>query len=234
MPREMTPMDQLAGLPLPMVPTEQRYNPDWHHHFHPKRSSDLADLGGHAVRNVRLQHVDRNRHDDYHNAYFGPVLPTTDQDRFGTIIMAAAGYVPEQGIAFKRHRPSVVMLSETQRKQLQFGGDMRMGSVDAVRAFMRQYVLEQPLGSINVHELTLEEFVTTPNPDRRLLIGHNILAQITDLATESVSETYWQANRRQLLLPGLPSNVQRFTKTRLGNRRNRNVLVRQLHAKLAA
>lgn len=231
-----TPMDRLTELlPLPIIPTEHTVNPDMHHHFHPRRSPHLQDLGGKAVRSVRLQRVDyKLHHNDYHGAYDGPVLPETDEEKFATVIMAVAGYVPEFGIAFRNHQPVIKRMREEDRQQLQLGGDMCVASLDAVRGFMRQYILSQTVESVNLSNSAIDEFITTKDPARRMLLGHTILAQITCKATEPVEETYWRANRRKLLLPGLPNNVQRFAKTTLGTLRNRNVLVDQLHFKLAA
>lgn len=230
----LTPMDRLAGLPLPIVPAENPVAADWHHHFHPKKSPLLkGDLGAQAVRAVRLQRTDGNDHDEYHRIYAGPPLPETDEERFATIIMAVAGYVPEHGISVRNRKPKVVKMKEEQRRHLQTSGDIKVGCQDLIRGFLRQYVMSQPIEGISLSDLAIEEFITTENQDRRLLIGHNILAQITDLATESVDETYWRANRQNLLLPGLPPNVRRFAKISLGNLRHRTVLVNQLHARLA-
>jgi len=230
-----TPTDELTGLPLPLVPVQNPERPDWHHHFHPRRSPLLEDLGGQAVRNVRVQRVDYGRHHyDYHLTYSGPPLPTTEDEQFATVIMAATGYIPPRAIGFKQGRPRITNLHEDLRDRLRKSGDIKIYSQGVVNEFIRQYVLAQNISAINVNELTIDEFLNTSNTERQRVLGHTLLGLITDKATEEIDEIYYQAYRSRLVLPGLPNNVQRFTKTMLGNRRMRDNLVGQLHQRLLA
>jgi hypothetical protein len=229
-----TPVDELTRLPLPLVPLQTPINADWHHHFHPKRSPVLQEAGGVAVRNARLQRCDRRQHNAYHNAYFGPPLPQTEEEQFATVIMSVAGYMPHYAIALKKGEPQIVRLYEDQRQRLQTSGEIKVGSTETVRKFLRGYVLSQSIESVNVNDLTIEEFLTTQNVQRRYALGHTLLGLITEKATEKVDDTYYQARRQELLLPGLASSARRFTKTSLGSRRMRDRMVDHLHLSLAA
>ncbi len=234
----VTPLDELTGLPLPLVPPEEPFSADnvdidWHHHFHPRRSPILRTPNGPAIRNARLQLTDYEMHHfGYHRTYVGPPLPETDDAQFATVIMSTAGYMPEQGISFTGDQPSIVRLSQGQRHQLQTSGEIKLGSRELINIFIREYVMSQ-LSSVDADELNIEEFVTTNDPERRRVLGHNLLALITDRATEPINEVYHQARRRQLILPNLPNNVRRFAKARLGPLKTRDKLVGQLHSRLA-
>lgn len=230
----ITPTDELTGLPLPVVPVQHPERPDWHHHFHPRRSPLLQDLGGQAVRSVRVQKVDYRRHHyDYHNEYLGPPLPKTEKEQFATVIMAATGYMPTEAIAFKNHKPRVTKLHYDIRKRLQTSGEIKVDHKGAVSEFIRQYVLAQNIQDINFNDLKVDEFLNTENTERRRVLGHTLLGLYTDKATEVVDETYSLAYKNKLVLPGLPNSAQRFAKALMGNRRIRENLVSQLHARLS-
>jgi len=230
-----TPIDEMTRLPLPLIPVDNPRYPDWHHHFHPKRSSFLQGVGGRAVRNARLQKFDYAvHHYDYHGNYLGPPLPETIEEQFSAVIMSVAGFIPEHGIAFQGHEPRIAKLSPELRHRLQTSGEIKIGSIDVVRQFLRSYVLSRDIAEINTNELTIEEFITTKDSERRRVLGHNLLGLITNVATEHVDETYHQARQKELILPGLPGNIRRFTKSSLGSIGMRDRLVKDLHARLAA
>lgn len=231
-----TPYDPLTLLSLPLMPVEnphRMYRPDWHHHEHPKRSPLLKEIGGQAVRNARLQYYDRRLHNRYHDKFGGPPLPETEEQQFNLVIMAVAGYIPEQAIDVRRRKPQIVALTTEQRHRLQTSGEIRVGSEAVLREFIKKRVMSQDVYSVNASDLMIEEFVTTNNFERRRLLGHTLLGLVTDKASEVAGETYWQARRKELILPGLPSNVQRFAKSKLGNTRERDRLVKQLYKSLA-
>ncbi len=233
----VTPTDELTGLPLPLVPLDElSHDLDWHHHQHPRRSPILKrDLGGSAVRQSRLQLYDYELHHlGYHHTYFGPPLPETEEEQFATTIMSVAGYMPDFALDFQSNEPRIVRLRPEQRQQLQTSGEIRIGSADVIKNFIRGYVLSQPIDSVNISGLTIEEFVTTKDHERRRVLGHNLLGLITDKATEPINETYYQARKNEMLLPGLPSSVRRFTKVQLGSPNGRRKLVNTLYKQLAA
>jgi hypothetical protein len=231
----VTPTDELTGLPLPLVPlNELGEDADWHHHQHPRRSPLLKkDLGGSAVRQSRLQFYDYElHHSGYHHTYLGPPLPETEEDQLATTIMSVAGYMPDFALDFQSSEPRIVKLKPEQRQRLQTSGEIRIGSEDVVKNFIKSYVLSQPIESVNINELTIEEFITTKDHERRRALGHNLLGLIIYKATEPINEVYCQAQKREMLLPGLPGNVRRFTKTLLGSHNGRRKLVNTLYKQL--
>jgi hypothetical protein len=231
-----TPTDELTKLPLPILPIENPVKPDWHHHFHPRNSPRLTSkMGGPALRAARLQRVDYGaHHDGYHNLYTGPPLPKKLKDRFGLIVMSVAGYMPDQALDFSGDAPAIVPLSEEKRLFLQTSGQIRTGNHTAIRNFIRDYVMSQDVGSTNIGELTIEEFIYTRDEDRRRMLGHTLLGLITDKATEPLNEQYYQAKKQRKISPDLPHSAMRFTKALLGPPRSRDMLVDQLHARLEA
>lgn len=233
----ITPTDELTGLPLPIIPPDAPVESDWHHHFHPKKSPVLKQSdGGKALRNARLQRVDYlTHHNGYHSNYEGPPLPESDAGKCALVLMSVAGYMPEFGLRFNAQgEPRIARLTEEMRHRLQTSGEVRVGSLDVIRKFLRGHILSQGIETINVNELTIEEFLTTENIERRRLLGHNLLGQLAIVATQSADEMYYQARRRELLRPGVASSIERFTKTVLGPVKMREGMVKDLHRTLTA
>lgn len=231
---EVTPTDALTGLPLPIVPVISPVNPDWHHHFHPRKSPILKQFGGPALRNARLQYVDYDtHHHGYHNIYEGPPLPETAKGRFAAVVMSVAGYVPEEGIAFHKDEPWIVRLTQSQQEYLQRTSVMSNNGELVIRRFLRDYLFQQDVADINVKESTIDEFVNTNNHARRRVLGHELLGLMTDLATVPIDETYFQARRNGLLLPQLPSNPRKFIKSKLGPMKFRDKITKDLRRHLA-
>lgn len=235
-----TPVDVISGLPLPLAPYGEPLvagspDADWHHHFHPRRSPELQDLGGQAVRVARLQLTNYGvHHHEYHKTFGGPPLPRIEKEQFGLVVMATAGHVPELALAFRRHEPRIVPLSEGQRLHLQTSGEFRTGGRDIIRKFLQQYILGQSVGGVNINEETLDEFINTLDLVRRRELGHTLLALITEKATEPISLVYKLARKQGQIAPGSARSAHLFVKSRLGPKRMRNHLIDQLHNKLAA
>lgn len=120
---ETTPIDELTGLPLPVLTRstdffiERRGNltartKNFHHGFHPNRSpllgydqsgrllaaGDPDRISGRALRYSRGQLLPVWLHDRYHDIFLGPDLPTDVRSRFTRVVLACAGVVPRQAI----------------------------------------------------------------------------------------------------------------------------------------
>src|SRR3990167_3469932 len=124
---EKTPTDKLTGLPLPIFVTRRKFyshSVNYHHHFHPKRSSALGvfeevehldedqyqhpqtqemyidplKLEGKAVRFSRGQLVPVFLHDRYHDIFYGPPLPQDRKSKFTVTVLACAGVMPRKAI----------------------------------------------------------------------------------------------------------------------------------------
>ena len=75
-----TPLDELTGLPLPIVISEAKHGssnakPDFHHHFHPERDLTNADDAMLALRKSRGQNLPRWIHEHHHKYFAGPEFP---------------------------------------------------------------------------------------------------------------------------------------------------------------
>jgi hypothetical protein len=186
----LTPIDEV-GMPLPLAPlTNEELNnaslsPDWHHHFHPRRSPLLAgkEDGGLAVRNARLQLYNYNLHHiNYHNHFTGPQLPETREARFGLVVLATAGYVPPQAIGLRGDTPEVIELSRQQRLQLWEDGNMKIAGPEVLREFLVSYTLSQAMTDVDVG--LIDQLIHTANKKKRYLLGGKLL----DLAIERAAE----------------------------------------------
>lgn len=231
---ETTPIDELTGIPLPLIAQEDysgRFSPDLHHPFHPKRDERLGDIGGQAVRNCRVQLVPyRLHHYDYHQRYIGPELPTAAEDQLRLVVLASAGYVPQQGLSFKDGQPEIVTLTEQQRAQLWDRRIMRVGLRKSVYAFLLEQTFGQDFATVN--ESTIDEFLHTPDIERRWELGNTLLGLGTYQATESIKSVYKRAHKAELIEPSNARAVSRFVLSSLGMRRNRDKLHSQLQARL--
>lgn len=259
----VTPVDEFSGIPLPILPTK---NPlplnrpeiaDWHHPFHPKEHPLLKTPGGLALRNCRVQLVHRNFHNEsatrYHRFFEGPPIPEAEEEQFRIVILASAGYIPQQAINTRSGEPEVVNLNNNLSRQLRqtmrraVPGDeaqhdpsaknqvfhyrnLRYG-YDDVRKFLAQHTLEQPLPHLK--ESLIDEFLNTANDERRLYLGHLLLAKKVEVAAERVDEIYRQASRAHTLHPLMPSSPATFIKHKLGTPETRKGLFPRLAAQLA-
>lgn len=222
-----TPVDELTGMPLPLLnPLSNEYprtsnNPNWHHAFHPAKSSILTrDMGGKALRACRVQKVNYKMHGDYHKQYVGPPLTEDVDEQFRMVVLATAGYMPDQALTLHADgRPRVVRIDQFDREYLWQNSQLKVWSTDIVRVFLRDYLLAQDFSQVK--NSLLDEFLHTANPDRRFELGNNFLGIAANQATEHVKDTYKEANKSLLLPPGRSERASRFVLGALGLRRNR-------------
>lgn len=237
--RAYTPIDEI-GMPLPLAPTNleirdaSQPEPDWHHHFHPRRSVILTeDWGGDAIRNARLQKVDyRIHHDEYHGFFTGPELPETPAQKFGIAVLAIAGYVPGEAIAFRRGEPQIVNLSEASRNRLLKSGELRSAAPELVRKFILEYTLSQDLTDVN--QSIVDEFLNTGSLDKRYRLGGMLLGLAIDRAAEPLDPFYRTAWKKGYIDRRSAHRPQRLIRTKLNFKSRQNVLINKLHATLAA
>lgn len=234
---EWTPVDQLTGIPLPLInPADMssRFLPDLHHPFHPRKSETLQDVGGQALRNCRVQLIHyETHHHYYHGAFFGPQLPEDDDGKFKLVVMAAAGFVPELGVSFDaRRKPVIELLSPELRLHMQNSKNLRVQDRKGVQKFLLEYTLAQDLSAVN--ESTIEEFLQTQNADRRLELGNTLLGEAAYQATEPIRDIYKEARRSALISPDKARVVSRFVLVSLTTRRNRENIHKRLQLRLAS
>lgn len=158
-----TPLDELTGIPLPILPQEcirsysETYN--WHHAWHAESAPELQGLGGKALRHSRVQLVRATDHNDgdktrgkltYHDFYIGPELPTEEIDQFNKCVISAAGYVPDEGIDLRTGtEPTRVRMSQQQIEWLRKPAKARRMSTGDLSRLSRR---------------SAEEYVTLASP----------------------------------------------------------------------
>jgi hypothetical protein len=235
----LTPIDEI-GMPLPLAPTNLEIHdasqpqPDWHHHFHPRKSSVLTqDWGGQAVRTVRVQMADYStHHDDYHGHFIGPPLPETPAEKFGLTVLATAGYVPGHAIDFKKGEPQIVPLSDGQRKRLWSSGELRNSAPEIARKFILEYTLKQDF--IGIDEKLVDEFLGTSDLDRKYKIGGKLLSLAVDTAVEPLDPFYRTAWKKGYIDRTSAHRPQRFLKTKIRLKTHQAALVDMLYDRLQA
>lgn len=208
-----TPIDIQTGLPLPILPAELSKEgsfslldgDDYHHHFHPRRSDDLLNNGGRAVRVSRGQYVNKNLHWRYHLMFDGPELPTTIEDKFRTTVLACAGIVPPKAIDLSTYGEyKIVDLSKRQLKKISDPASICIEGTH--RSLARRDMIREELGrffadfavsrSVEVvkQELLIEEFLSKKiKPERRMHLGNKILS-IT------LNESLWDIEQKRINL----------------------------------
>ena len=120
---EVTPKDELTGLPLPVLSKRSdlyfqkngeaiRRDSNFHHHFHPINAPELGydefgnklefgepgRMDGLALRYSRGQELPVWLHDRYHNIFNGPQMPVDEKSKFTLVVLACAGVVPREAI----------------------------------------------------------------------------------------------------------------------------------------
>lgn len=234
-----TPIDEI-GMPLPLAPTDLEIHdasqpkPDWHHHFHPRKSVILReDWGGDAVRNSRVQLADyRVHHNEYHNYFYGPELPITAQQKFGIAVLAIAGYVPAEAIAFKRGKPRIVRLTEDQRSRLLTSGELKIAAPETVRNFLAEYTVKQDL--THADESIVDEFIHTDEIEKKYELGGALLKLAIEKAVEPLDPFYRTAWKKGYIDRSSAHRPRRLLKTKIYYKSRQPKIINQLHNELAA
>ena len=208
---QASPLDIETGIPLPVmpradlppVPTGSVRNllrvADWHHPFHPRALLVGKSLGEQAIRDCRIQWVEYDdHHHKFHGAFDGPDLPQTDDERFRTVVLAAAGYVPDRAVGFVGPVPAIRRFTASQRERLWQTGQLRVGNPMSVRDFLLDYALRRDF--IGINDSTIDEFLHTSSSVRRRELGTTLLAIAAYDAVSPVRLLY-RSSRESHLLP---------------------------------
>jgi len=116
---EETPCDPLTKQPLALLVRAADFHrenkdcmPEYHHQIHPGNDAELGNdifgnllpaghpdrIEGLAVRHSRGQTVPNWLHDQYHDIFWGPKLPTESKDKHNTVLFGLAKVVSLQAI----------------------------------------------------------------------------------------------------------------------------------------
>jgi hypothetical protein len=218
----LTPIDEATGIPLPLYPSPDlppvlgsgKRNieriADWHHPFHPAATLKNNDIGDGAVRNCRVQwSLYDEHHHQYHGAYLGPQLPKTEDEKFKTVVFAAAGYIPDRALSFKTpHKPQVVILPAEVRAKLWSSNTLQVGQPASVHNFLLYYALKQDFSSVT--ERTIDEFLHTRDIIRKDEWGRTLLGLAVYEAARPVKDLYKSARDAERIPPERARTAARF------------------------
>lgn len=183
-----TPICEVSGLPLPVLPIEPReigalsMKPNRHHHWHPERSNELQNLAGLAVRKSRVQLLQPKVHDAYHNMYLGPELPTNEGLAFRLGILAAAGVVPRRALDIREAGKTVGL---TPAAHARIASTVQIEHTRPLAEFFAAYCAKQDISKLLVEQLLDPE--TSPelqNQIARDLLGSSLTASLDGLLEE--------------------------------------------------
>ncbi|MEI6237445.1 MAG: hypothetical protein WCP03_02485 [Candidatus Saccharibacteria bacterium] len=213
--KRFTPVDELTGLPLPILPTNELPNgvelPVYlnpHHHFHPKKAKLIRnpEEGG-FLRNSRIQILPRWIHNQYHDIYRGPKIDKDEQKRLLLGIFAVVGYLPKYAIdapeSAKRDEDVIVEIEDDLYRQmidktlLKSEATKSKERRDRVCAYMMRVVLDQDVNIID--QLVIEQFLDTKNDNTRLEIGRLIINNLIEQSTEPIEPIYKQVYRKNMV-----------------------------------
>jgi hypothetical protein len=231
-----TPIDELTGMPLPVLPPTNILDGgdaenNWHHHYHPANDKRLTSTNGLALRHVRLQLLPVTSHNSYHSIFEGPQLPRTNQERFGQIILASAGYIPAKAINVLSNDPEEpVGMSKKMRRRLQTSGEIEVRGHSNISNFIKNHLIGQDFSEVD--ELVIEEFIYTSDIERKRVLGQKLLAIASDLAIEPIKPVYKQALNDGLLAEPRPKLINLVT-SKLNGRKTSKKTIQALHKRLA-
>lgn len=235
--KKTSPVDPLSHMPLPILPTDtipriidgKRAN--WHHHYHPSDDPLLTSISGLAVRHLRLQLLPvKTRHQVYHNMFIGPEeLPETNDQRFGHIILACAGYLPRLAVDVRKDDPSEpVVMTNKMYERLQTSGEIAIRGQGNISNFIRSHLVLQNFSHVN--ESVIDEFLHTPNMNRKRYLGHWLLAIASEIATEPLEPIYHQALDSGLVRQ--KKKLPNVAKTALIGQKTQDKAIKDLHRRL--
>lgn len=221
----MTPVDELTGLPLPIVITAAPHKnantrfSDYHHHFHPERDLIHADDASLALRRSRGQYLPRWLHEHYHHYFAGPEIPNSRKETFAAVVLACAGVVPKRAIDFSGNGPKTVEIADQQTYQrvvdsIKHEGEKTSVSSSIFRAqigiFFANYAIEQSFEEV-VSQRVINEFLETSDVSRRKVLGNLMLRDAIHLSIEPIVPIH-KLTRKEGTLPKRKTDLSELIK----------------------
>ncbi len=237
-----TPSDMETGVCFPIVTSRSlpkvgvslqggEVVADWNHNYHPKEFLIHGTKVQKALRDSRIEWVDRRAHVRYHDEFYGPDIMGLG-DLLGTLVFVAAGYIPAYGMQYDDSpKAKIVALDEQTRLNLWVSGRIKIANKISVRDALTERAIAKDFGGIK--ESTIDEFLATKNRDRRFQLGSTLLALAVYDMSNPLSPTYKTARERHLLPPNSSPSVGRCV-MRLISPHNRGYAISALERRLAA
>jgi len=120
----------------------------------------------------------------------------------------------------RKHTDTVVATYAAKRqKQASFGFHHLIYQYEPMRDFFREYVLTQDVDS--VRESEVEEFLMTPDQQRKHDLGKRFLKLAINQTTDFVEGPYQELRRAGKLHPGMPPQARSLVFYKLGNEAER-------------
>lgn len=201
MAKEVAPICEVTGLPLPILPPGPRENgaflyprlpanfPQNDHHvwFDEKKIKALGE-GGEALQNSRTQTIDWYYHKNYHEM-FGSLsreLSENENEHFGLTVSAVAGVVPRMAVdVSKRGEYKIVELAEDQH--IQIAEKLSIDNRKPIAKFLADYAMKQQVTDV-IDEIIIEEFLDERTENtRKYEIARTMLGGVIDLSLESLN-----------------------------------------------
>lgn len=243
----VAPIDEISGLSLPIAPKcnyESLADPnlsDEHHGFHDENDPRLKTVAGLALRNCRLQRIEKDLHNEgpfrYHPFISGPELPKTEFDYFSRCVLACAGVIPDRVLDLSTGDPFVRPISpeeaaflRTQSEENEFSYKYISYRYKPISDFFISYALKQKLDHIK--EKDIDEFLHTKSERRKLRLGRLLLDESVEVATDSLRNKYAAYRRAELLHPRVPESPMTLVKFKLGGPEKREELIPKLEVRL--
>lgn len=223
----LTPIDESTGLPYCFFPnpdfaTTSRATygiADWNHQF-PRvevlhsGNPVLQGLAKLALMNLRVQLVNFDEHHDKYNPCFiGPLQPGTDEQLAITIAMGLAEYVPSVGIDLSGAKPVERHMDRNTRDRLWNSGQLRVACESSPRMYLFDYIFRHDVD--HIRESELDEFLHTFDRERKLYLGHTLVAKIIERAAEPIDGVYATARKNGEIPQTLPKHSRDFLKAKI-------------------
>jgi hypothetical protein len=213
---EVTPSDELTGLPLSIYtrrPDFFNHPRNFHHHFHPSNSPDLQGYyDGKAVRYSRGQDIQMYLHDRYHDIFHGPPLPETRRDKFVATVLSLSGVVPREAIdLYTPGEAQIVGLTKGEHRFI--SGSKRMHleldrrstkkskQHERIGRFFADYIVEQALEDVISYE-TIDKFLHGKDEKERRQLGRTLLETAVDSSVAELVPIHEQARKEGMVVMG--------------------------------
>lgn len=236
MAQELAPIDEqlrqsgiYVPLPLnPFVPSSFPDKEDRHHTFFPADAPELhyveyqhnqLALNPRAVRWSRIQQGNALLHRMYHHQYEEVPLPQTDEERFKTMLLCSAGYVPQLAVN-PIGQSQIVKVTERMRDHLQTHGRIRQddGRRWQVGLFFGNYIIQNGMDAVK-ETAEAAQFMETTDQFKRWTLGFSVLRIAAQSLLDDIEPQYERARRQGQINPHRsPPRALRFLMKHFDNR----------------
>jgi hypothetical protein len=169
-----------------------------HHRWAPKkflihRQGEI----GKVLRYSCYQHVPVELHEAF-NCYFDkPELPKTRVAKFGALLLSIARYIPAETVDMSGGEVSIREMTDEERQLIWANNELRPEQGSAIQRNVLDYVARQDITGAD--ESVVEEFLTTPSKEIRVVRGKQLLKIAAEVAVEPVEQVYIDAWEGKLL-----------------------------------